>query len=256
MDDLETLAKDARVRVRRGEPPNTEGRCVVYWMQRAQRSLDNPALDCAIEVASLLRKPVVAFVGLTPCYPNANLRSYNFFVHGFRDIQEGLRHRNVGFTLCRFPHHEVDRFCGQTNQCVVIGDENPLREPEQWRTAALAVKNADPPLPDRNPFLAQLIVRRELAINFVKFNPNYDRLQGAEPLALRTLDEHRRDGRDPNGYTGISWAMGGKHDRAWGPDRPVYGKIRYMSYASTLRKSDSSRYIERVNSLSQDRAIQ
>jgi hypothetical protein len=43
------------------------------------------------------------------------------------------------------------------------------------------------------------------------------------------------DGRDPNGYTGIAWAIGGKHDRAWGPERPVYGTIRYISYASTSR---------------------
>jgi deoxyribodipyrimidine photo-lyase len=43
--------------------------------------------------------------------------------------------------------------------------------------------------------------------------------------------------------------MGGKHDRAWGPERPVYGKIRYMSYASTSRKFDSQGYIERVKLL-------
>jgi deoxyribodipyrimidine photo-lyase len=35
-----------------------------------------------------------------------------------------------------------------------------------------------------------------LAINFVKFNPQYDRLQGVEPWALRTLKEHRRDERE------------------------------------------------------------
>jgi len=46
--------------------------------------------------------------------------------------------------------------------------------------------------------------------------------------------------------------MGGKHDRAWGPERPVYGKIRYMSYASTSRKFDSKRYIERVNRLARN----
>lgn len=40
--------------------------------------------------------------------------------------------------------------------------------------------------------------------------------------------------------------MGGKHDRVWGPERPVYGKIRYMSYASTSRKFDSKGHIERV----------
>jgi hypothetical protein len=38
----------------------------------------------------------------------------------------------------------------------------------------------------------------------------------------------------------------GKHDRAWGPERPVYGKIRYMSYRSTSRKFNSEAYIERI----------
>ncbi len=66
MRSLEELAKDARVTVRRAGPPNSEGSCVVYWMQRAQRALDNPALNVAIEAANFLQKPVVVFVGLTP----------------------------------------------------------------------------------------------------------------------------------------------------------------------------------------------
>jgi deoxyribodipyrimidine photo-lyase len=40
----------------------------------------------------------------------------------------------------------------------------------------------------------------------------------------------------------------GKHDRAW-PERPVFGKLRYMSFASTSRKFDSKRYMEQVNDL-------
>jgi deoxyribodipyrimidine photo-lyase len=461
MMNLEELAKDARVTVRRAGPPNTAGRCVVYWMQRAQRALDNPALNVAIAAANLLGKPVVAFFGLVAFYPNANLRSYTFLVQGLRDIREGLRQKNVGFVLRRWPDHRLERFCNEVQPCLVVGDENPLREPEQWRkvaaerlhvpfwtvdadvivpstllkkeqyaartirpridalldefltspgnpearipwqqskqlesfsvnddllggfpidttvqpvlnfqggrsavlnsltrfvherlagyaternhpdrgrtsqlspylhfghlgphTVALAVKDSSAPSPDREAFLEQLIVRRELAINFVKFNPQYDRLQGVEPWAIRTLKEHRRDereyvytekqledaethdplwnaaqqqmvlsgwmhgylrmywakkilewtrspeeaydiaiklndryeldGRDPNGYTGIAWAMGGKHDRPWGPERPVYGKIRYMSYASTSRKFDSKGYIERVKLLARN----
>jgi deoxyribodipyrimidine photo-lyase len=182
-------------------------------------------------------------------------------------------------------------------------------------TVALAVRDADAPRPVRDAFLEQLIVRRELAINFVRFNPNYDRLEAAEDWALRTLKNHARDrrayryspaqleraethdplwnaaqvqmvttgwmhgylrmywakkilewsatpagayetavhlndkyeldGRDPNGYAGIAWAIAGKHDRAWGPVRPIYGTVRYMSLASTSRKFDSRAYIAR-----------
>jgi deoxyribodipyrimidine photo-lyase len=57
-------------------------------------------------------------------------------------------------------------------------------------------------------------------------------------------DRYLLDGRDPNGYANIAWAIGGKHDRPW-PERPVTGTIRWMSFASTSRKFDSRKYIER-----------
>ena len=136
MRSLEELAKDARVAVPRVGPPDTDGHCVVYWMQRAQRALDNPALNVAIAAANLLGKPVVAFFGLVPFYPHANLRSYAFLVQGFRDIREGLRQKHVGFVLRRWPAHQPERFCAEVQPCLVVGDENPLREPEQWRKVA------------------------------------------------------------------------------------------------------------------------
>src|ERR1035438_615652 len=136
MRNWDELAKDARVTVRREGSPHREGQCVVYWMQRAQRAMDNSALNVAIEAANLLRKPVVVFVGLTPFYPHANLRSYTFFVQGLRDIREGHLRRNVGFVLRRWPDHELERFCEEVHPCLVVGDENPLQEPERWRKMA------------------------------------------------------------------------------------------------------------------------
>ena len=52
------------------------------------------------------------------------------------------------------------------------------------------------------------------------------------------------DGRDPNSYSGIFWVLG-RHDRAWGPERPVFGTIRYMSSANTARKFPVRGYLER-----------
>jgi deoxyribodipyrimidine photo-lyase len=43
------------------------------------------------------------------------------------------------------------------------------------------------------------------------------------------------DGRDPNSYSGIFWVLG-RFDRAWGPERPIFGKVRYMSSENTARK--------------------
>jgi len=70
----------------------------------------------------------------------------------------------------------------------------------------------------------------------------------ADVLGTYLNDKYQLDGRDPNGYAGIAWAMCGKFDRAWG-ERPVFGKIRYMSGASTGRKFNSKEYIEQMQAL-------
>jgi deoxyribodipyrimidine photo-lyase len=55
-------------------------------------------------------------------------------------------------------------------------------------------------------------------------------------------DKYALDGRDPNSYSGIFWVLG-RFDRAWGPERPIFGKIRYMSSASTRRKLRLNAYL-------------
>ncbi|MCA9632289.1 MAG: deoxyribodipyrimidine photolyase [Myxococcales bacterium] len=66
--------------------------------------------------------------------------------------------------------------------------------------------------------------------------------------ALETLIElnnkYAVDGRNPNSYSGIFWCFG-RFDRAWGPERPIYGKIRYMSSDNTKRKMKVDAYVER-----------
>jgi len=105
-------------------------------MQRAQRALDNPALDVAVETANLLEKPVVVFFAPVPFYPNANLRHYAFLNDGIPDIAEGLSERRVGLVLRRYPQHSLLKFCDEVHPCLVVGDENPMREPERWRQIA------------------------------------------------------------------------------------------------------------------------
>ena len=58
------------------------------------------------------------------------------------------------------------------------------------------------------------------------------------------------DGRDPNSYSGIFWVLG-RYDRAWGPERPIFGKIRYMSSESTRRKLKLKGYLARYGSESE-----
>jgi deoxyribodipyrimidine photo-lyase len=56
------------------------------------------------------------------------------------------------------------------------------------------------------------------------------------------------DGRDPNSYTGIFWVLG-RHDRPWGPERPIFGKVRYMSSANTARKFPVRTYLEKYGEI-------
>ncbi len=62
--------------------------------------------------------------------------------------------------------------------------------------------------------------------------------------AIYLNDRYELDGRDPNGYAGIAWSIGGVHDRAWF-ERAVFGKIRYMSYGGAKGKFDVKRYVQR-----------
>ena len=178
---------------------------------------------------------------------------------------------------------------------------------------ALEISNSSLPIEDKDAYLEEMIVRRELADNFCYYEKNYDYFEGFHAWSQKTLNEHRDDerdymyppeqfetadthdllwnaaqnqmridgkmhgfmrmywakkilewspspeiaqqtaidlndkyqidGRDPNGYTGIAWSIGGIHDRAWF-ERPVYGKVRYMNYNGCKRKFDVKKYIE------------
>jgi deoxyribodipyrimidine photo-lyase len=55
------------------------------------------------------------------------------------------------------------------------------------------------------------------------------------------------DGRDPNSYSGIFWVLG-RYDRPWGPERRVFGTVRYMSSQNTRRKLHVERYLDRFGS--------
>ncbi len=63
-------------------------------------------------------------------------------------------------------------------------------------------------------------------------------------ISIYLNDKYELDGRDPNGYVGVMWSIGGVHDRAW-PERQIFGKIRYMVDSGLKRKFDAERYASR-----------
>jgi deoxyribodipyrimidine photo-lyase len=208
----------------------------------------------------------------------------------------------------QFPYHRNDpsrNVCSNLSPYLHFGQISPI-------DIALQIKKSNPH--NASVFLEELIIRRELAMNFVYYNNRYDTLFSLPQWAYQTLKKHEKDkrefeydlkdleqanthdpfwnaaqmemmltgkmhgymrmywgkkilewsetpkqafqyaiylnnkyeldGRDPNGFAGVAWCFG-KHDRAWG-ERPIFGKIRYMSVKGLKRKGDLDKYIENI----------
>jgi deoxyribodipyrimidine photo-lyase len=61
---------------------------------------------------------------------------------------------------------------------------------------------------------------------------------------IALMNRHLLDGRDPNTYSGICWTLG-RYDRPWGPEREIFGTVRYMSSENTARKLRVKDYVRR-----------
>jgi len=67
--------------------------------------------------------------------------------------------------------------------------------------------------------------------------------QEALETMIEIMNKYALDGRNPNSYTGYFWTLG-RYDRPWGPERPVFGTIRYMSSESTRRKLKIKQFLK------------
>jgi deoxyribodipyrimidine photo-lyase len=68
-------------------------------------------------------------------------------------------------------------------------------------------------------------------------------------VMIELNNKYAFDGHDPNSYSGVFWVLG-RYDRAWGPERPIFGKIRYMASQNTVRKTSVKNYLQRFSSSS------
>ena len=80
--------------------------------------------------------------------------------------------------------------------------------------AALDVMKADAPDADKDAYIEELIIRRELSDNYCLYNPEYDSIDGADKWALKTLDEHRNDRREYI-YPYEAFETAQTHDTLW-----------------------------------------
>ncbi|MCC7178875.1 MAG: deoxyribodipyrimidine photolyase [Acidobacteria bacterium] len=66
-------------------------------------------------------------------------------------------------------------------------------------------------------------------------------------VMIELNNKYALDGRNPNSYSGIFWVLG-RYDRPWGPERPVFGVVRYMTSENTARKVSVKDYLRRYAS--------
>ncbi|HSK44949.1 MAG TPA: deoxyribodipyrimidine photo-lyase, partial [Candidatus Binatia bacterium] len=245
MDELERLSSNARVTVRRPGDPDPEGRCVVYWMQRAQRALDNPALELAVRAANLLRKPCVVFFAPVPFYPHANLRHYRFLNQGIPGIADGLKKRGIGFVLRRYPDHHLLKFCDEVRPALVVGDENPMREPEHWRRKVAEqlrvpfwTVDADVIVPSKllmkeqyGAYTARPVIRRLLPEFLQPVGNTRAKLEWKQPRRLKSLPP------------GADITEGWKLDRSVAPVNSIVGGTgQALKRLKSFVKNDLAKY--------------
>jgi deoxyribodipyrimidine photo-lyase len=119
---------------RRGRKPlNPEGDSVIYWMQRSQRAVDNPALNVAISAANAYRKPLYVLFCINPDFPHANVRHFDFMLRGIEETARTLRKRGVGFVMRLAPQTSPAALCEELNAVTLISDESYLRFGKKWR---------------------------------------------------------------------------------------------------------------------------
>ena len=253
------------------------------------------------------------------------------------DVEAALKKLKIDRSVSRSPRFaggqsEARKLLKHFLQKDLKGFATDRNEPAQQRTSlmsgylhfghispvelALAVKNHHAsPAKDREVYLEELIVRRELSMNFCNYVSNYDSYECLPEWARKSLSEHRNDkretvysreelesakthdpywnaaqlemtrtgfmhnymrmywgkkilewtaspkqafettlylnnkyflcGRDANSFANVAWIYG-LHDRPWGPERKIFGLIRYMNAAGLERKFDIDGYVKRV----------
>jgi len=162
-------------------------------------------------------------------------------------LEELIVRRELADNFC-FYNADYDSFAGFPDWSRKTLDRHRVdRRPYLYSFADL--ENASTHDDLWNAAQAEMVLRGKMhgylrmywAKKILEWTPSPDQ---ALKIAARLNDRYELDGRDPNGYTGIAWSMGGVHDRAWG-ERPIFGKVRYMADSGVRRKFDVNGYLEK-----------
>jgi len=106
---------------------------VLVWMQKAQRSRDNPALELGFNLANAIRLPLLVLFVLVD-YPRALRPSYQFMLKGLEECASDIRSR--GALFCIDSGEMVPTVARYARQAaVIIADEGKLAPERAWRDA-------------------------------------------------------------------------------------------------------------------------
>lgn len=123
-------------------PPATSalgGDYVLYWMRTAVRGHENPALDAALALSTLLRRPLFVYHALSERIPYAADRHHQFILEGARDVQAELGARNIGYAFhLERPGHRGPHLRTLAARAVIVVTEDMPWSPLVSWTRALA----------------------------------------------------------------------------------------------------------------------
>lgn len=130
-----------------------------------------------------------------------------YFIGGYTNAKE---------TLSLFIRDKLNRYSGEANhpEKSIQSDMSPYLHFGHISPLEIAVDVISSGYPDPGDFLEQLIVRRELAVNFVEYNPYYDSFKGLPAWCIKTLNEHMYDKKEFI-YTFDELESGYTHDKYW-----------------------------------------
>jgi deoxyribodipyrimidine photo-lyase len=162
-------------------------------------------------------------------------------------LDELLTWRELGFNMC-WQRNDFDQYESLPKWALqTLNKHSRDKRPYLYSLEALETAKTHDPLWNA----AQIQLVREGRIH------NYLRMLWGKKIlhwtktpreALKVMIElnnkYALDGRDPNSYSGIFWVLG-RYDRAWGPERRVFGKVRYMSSKNTARKVRVREYLNK-----------
>lgn len=156
--------------------------------------------------------------------------------------------RELGFNLC-FRRQDYDRFDSLPDWAIeTLADHENDSRPYLYTLEELEFAKTRDPL--WNAAQRQLLLEGRMY--------SYPRMlwgkrivewtsspREALDIMVEFNNKYALDGRDPNSYSGIFWVLG-RYDRPFGPARPVFGKIRYMSSEKTIKKIGAEAYMRQM----------